>query len=1252
MAWPVGPLPPSAGVDNPFILFDWGRQWTDSIREKHEFRFGKRWPAGTREHANGRVASIVVDPVDDTKLRITCEEWDEGTEAWVAVDWIGDRTIDDPVDNKWWVGYDAPEDFNYLPPFYKFCLWPPTVCSDGEDSPVLGDPNRGHSFHIDDNGETYVVVPNDGVLTLNGKVFADYVDWPFAIYRSGGINRAQAGYSWVMRHPPEPNTATLAWGDVCKVVSIEVTDPEEFTITIAGTPTAPIPFDASASVVADAIVAIGYQYSDFRIIGVAGGPFELIFRATLNDIDVTAVGATATEVEDKIADITKSWDVDEFEGKDIVFKVGAHRWHRVAIDSGTDITQLFATVGAKPNVNEHFEIIDPLPAFWRPHFFAGPGSGDLGGGIAEFPLFRTRLVQRKSWSGNELVREEFNPWIPTTWWATLEHDQTKSHHPATDNPTDYPTPKDKVFISECESELGCGDCDAYPPTGPGRDAQSFDDDLTTLAENFCTDFADLMISPYVYWSVRGKQMAIEELVGFNWVEPKDWTGIEAIPEWTIATWWKYHKVGNTRTSVITSVSGGGVATFGAVAMPQITPFAGNYTSLRAHYAVFNADGSIADSHVGLATATTLTMDAHGSLTGFVAGDVGKTVVIAWGWTRMYERLVKYLYWMGVANPELDDDLDPVWPPTEEFPGDYEYQAPSTTYAEFNIFGKLEDTAVAFITGESPRYIGDPWDAPTGRGQYLDLLYQGKKSGPDSDYPSFAMSGVGTDGGLGRIKTDALFWVSVDPLVIHEGVGTAGSTDDEVHDSALFKDWPTTVDGEIEMQERLSRFWTSAGGTRFVKADHTNGLVIEVAISGDGTELDPYVWERQPIHTQDVSDPEDPFVVPRVAFSDTTLGRPYRIREPGFTARGAMRNRMIGRPLQLILLDGTTVTVVITHNDDEWLYWSEASGVSGASGVGWKIDELEVGSVVQRKPAHAEARHNGFVRPEFATQDARGVNWYLGNFGMRRNSPTIVVNFGRHRKRDIPTATLWHEMYTGLNAMTDYWLDHDWDDLDEENYRSLGDIFTSWNTGATPAVSYADAVDNFSAGHSHFWGNVGSNGYPVIDPYVSCTANIKVVGGDTPPQANVQFAVGGHGWPATGALLGSRWASYHYGKVTLPTNCFSVVVDFYGWGARDSANNNEIDDTLPGGGFDRQKFDPMDTSLQFRKWVKWNSSGPNTDLIRVTDEALGDLNAPEMPTAGPPPDDGDLGWLYNNGFYVFKKGVIVRGNVAGGLKYVA
>jgi hypothetical protein len=995
--WPI----PDA--DDRYTLYQVIQQIPAALRERAGVNgFGNcdyDWPGSTRVYASGRISSIA-DNGDGT-LNITCQLPD-GSGGWQSPVWIGSRHPADPPDTKFWTNYEPPDEFPYEARAYKIAIFPKDNVTTGGDP---ADPAYAHSLVIDDNGTDFVKVTDDGVLTLNGKALASYggEEYRFEIIRHNGSHQSQVGFSWHMRYPPRPNCDTHVWGFVGKVVKlqVDVTPPDTFSLHVGGNLIDELAADIDAKSLENAIQHV-IGGSTVSASGDAAGGFTLVFAASLVDVAVTATGATPTIPANVLGDRTQSFN-DSLVGLDIVFPVGP-RWRREQVTAVDGHTLTYSGSGqAAPNV--YFAVIKSA-GYWRPFFCAH----------AAFPQFHVELVNEITRSGLTPVWEFGNYWCPSEWYKSFATTPTDTHDPKTDTVVPYPLMASLITIEDCADPI-C-DCDQYIPDGGKEDINPFDKEVHLDAQNFCTQYADRLYGAYLFWSIRGWQLAAEA-EALHWVKPETWEGSKVPPNlFTPATWFKYANPSLTVTVTIDSVDAG-VAQFGDIDLPQRTPLSDPIEAMsKCFFTVIDEDGAHGANGAGTLTTSTFTMD-EGE---FTEDDVGKTIVICYsggnhdgdsGWSREFERRARYIYPRSWFQPDTDFLGLNVYPPVEEYPGEYITNAPTTQYAEFNRYGELEDAGGTFIDGEAARYVADSFEHPTRmKADFEDIAFQGLPS-PTSNFPRWKKKGQATSGGDFWLEdANNLFWVSATPLVEHTGTGTAGSSTMQIHDSTLHRPWLTHTDETTtEFQTRLSRYWSSGG--RF------DGMIAECAVSGAGTMADPYVWERRPITAQNVSTDTDPYVTVQPAFSATAEGRPYKIREPGGSSRGTILNTFKGRYLIVTKKsDGSKHRVKIDFSDDHRLYWDPLEGLSVEAEDDYDIDEIEPGSVLQRK-SDGENNHNGWVKTSTpdADQDDRGEDWKTDKFvGMLLNCPTIVRTFGRMRKADILTRKVHAEIYNGINAL--------------------------------------------------------------------------------------------------------------------------------------------------------------------------------------------------------------------------------------------
>lgn len=1227
MGWNPLLMPPESGSH--YSIYQWAQQFPDAIRERYALgNCSFNWPPSTKVHGVDFRNGGLIDSIDDNEdgtLTINCLNDFDGGEP-VSFIWIGVRHPGDDPSTKFWTNYSPPEDFPYEPSFYRVAIYPPII-PHGEGSDGGGasgcDPSLAHVFEIADNGDSSLIVTDDGVLTLNGKSLEDYHGYRFEIIKSGVSDQAGWGYSWCQRYPPKPNEPWVDYGFV----------------------------DDNSELASD-------HFTDTR-----------------DDPDLFST--------------PKRWEVDQFAGSDpyeVIFQVGS-KWVRTTITGNTADGLDFDDVGAEPNANGYYVIV-PEGAFWRPHQFQTNLS---------FPHFRTELTKQITPSGAEWIANTGVSWCPQNWYSTTAYDYThKSHAPTDDSVITYGVPKELQTIAEC-SVADC-DCDVYAPEGGKSDEPVFDRDLTTLAENFCHQYADFMFSPFLYFSLRGWQLAAEGLCT-SFIQKKDYSGLESIPWLTPATWFRVHTSANTRAVEITDVDGG-AAVFDPVTMPTATEAQGKYLYLDCDYTLLDAKGEVEDSFTGLLyavgsdeDATEFSMSAHGTdevpITDFDEDDIGKTLIISYRWTRKYERMVRYLYPRTVFIPDEDEE-GPVFPPNAEHPGSYRTNDVSTSPCEFTEKGVLEDAPIPFYDGEAYRYVADHVDCPTDFDEYEDLLFQGVPS-PTSNFPRWTKTGSATGGDTFYLEdTSNSFWVSGTSLKVHTGTGTVGSNTTTLFDSTK------TTDG----------FWLSESGRRLV------GMILEVEIDPIGN---PGVYEKRVITDMSMAGtiPACALVVD-LAFSSSTHNKDYRVREPGYSARGAIRDTFKDRLLTITKSDGESRTVLITASDDFSLYFNDGDLGEGSdefiieAGDSYLIDEIDPGSVVHYKN---NSDGEGFVRPEEAEQDTRSGgdqhDWFLGAAGMKKNCPTIVTNYGRLRKFDIITYHYWLELYRGIDCLR--WQKNDFsyvacpcpdceedcdncgDESGDEECEAInaetksgfpGDAGTSYwsedtctpGSGTAPITDAGSAEDNFNCVFGLAY-EIFKNGGGISNPGAwEDPDNVIGLGGGIPYTAVECVATGGaEGYDDSvgGALRVEASAENAWGKFVQPCSAklFSYEVDFWIYPQIDDEDNPEQltpGPTEPFGWIGYRTFDSDFTggSFQFHEYKKVETvSGTlNSAEVLYTTHKIGRDMSETAPTLSAPPFPGDYPEMdvvnhtattaIYRGAWLGTRTAVMRWDVDGGLNYVS
>jgi hypothetical protein len=326
--------------------------------------------------------------------------------------------------------------------------------------------------------------------------------------------------------------------------------------------------------------------------------------------------------------------------------------------------------------------------------------------------------------------------------------------------------------------------------------------------------------------------------------------------------------------------------------------------------------------------------------------------------------------------------------TEDFPGTYVTNAASTSYAEYTKYGVQEESGGALKNGELVYYLADSFEDPTTSStdggdatlRVIDVAFQGLPNDDTvSDFPRWEDSdraGTCTAGGSFYLEDNSqTWWCSASASHTHSGTGGAGSN-------------ASTL---IDTTKSSNGYWQQAN--RFV------GMILEV-------ELDPVgaagVYARSPITAYN-SATQTASVSP--AFSSTTFGKSYRIREPGAdpVSGGIILNLWAQRRLKVTRRSDSSVHYCnITYSDDTRVYFtSGALGYTPLAGDAYEIIQIDPGLVVKYDPSSSDPlkTQSGWTGPY-----AKGTK------------PTICTAYGKYRKRDYVGLHFWDEAYKAIDAL--------------------------------------------------------------------------------------------------------------------------------------------------------------------------------------------------------------------------------------------
>ncbi len=694
----------------------------------------------------------------------------------------------------------------------------------------------------------------------------------------------------------------------------------------------------------------------------------------------------------------KNWTPNKWTGKQLICLSGS-RWKRYDITANT---QKSVTISPTPTSGEpplyEYWIVEKN-AFWRP----------------KSPLRLDRFID-KNGRYNLQRRSSSAPWAPYEWYKGLMKGYW-SHDPATGGVRSA-TVIDRD-ISTVEGEVGDFCEEVYH--GDIMDNLDFHISPTDV----CNTCPDGYINPWSHQTLRGLQVTLESIAGY-FIEKKNYTGGLAIPSLTPATMFRNMGV-NFASGIVTGVT----AIMGEycywdldesfnevyICNPIVLGYYPNITwstalpkyPLLVHWTVLDKDTEDVKDygyiHSGAPYTTNLAGYAtSGSLevmANFGSGNIGDSVVISWGWTRKHPKEFKYLYRSDWFVPDTGDHGGLVFPPTQEYPGYYDTRPSSSRYIAVDEQGFSEENGLTFQNGDAARFVGDNWNDPSTDIQVGDAAsmwlaeYFNKSAVATPGYNSKLFKTVKfgriTSGDTWGFRDDfanvGRGWLETTGFV-HTGTGVSGGSTTIVKDNT-----------KHDASGNLNGFWASMGGQRFVE------MVLEVETNPSGA---PGFYEERPIIAQVIGS-NYVTVEAKYPFSTTTVGKKYRIREPGY-----LLNPFRDRKVKITKSDDTVVEYPCRWNNDKSIWFETAKPFSFASGWKYEIIDPRPGGVWHRVSNEWYSPKESGIVP----QDIRGRNWRVNNYENLPHCYTVPGDDtgGRIRKGDYINCTLLMELYKAINSM--------------------------------------------------------------------------------------------------------------------------------------------------------------------------------------------------------------------------------------------
>jgi hypothetical protein len=760
--------------------------------------------------------------------------------------------------------------------------------------------------------------------------------------------------------------------------------------------------------------------------------------------------------------------------------------------------------------------------------------------------------------------------------------------------------------------LGCGlTCPNIYDTDFITDATPSDDQM------LCGYPPDKIVSPHLWKTYRSVWAGMRYLANANYLAPVDYSGADAVPTYSTATWLAFAGI-NSTTSSVSAVDGDGSGiSFGAVSLP--------YSPIDAEFSIVNDAGET--YKVGTALLTTDESDhITGAVGEYTEDDVGNQIVFSFGPTCFIPREVERMFYgktcfqPSTVFDEVSEQEIAVDPPTADNYADDGCQVgtwikrpKSTRFIEPGPQGPVEGEE--FGTPDEQRifarYVGNQWcdrispDSPACIIDYSDLFYVGQfepnvEAARDAQKKGVVTASRTPASSFHLTDEDADFWDNKwhpkqPDMHVDEGTAGGGSSTTTMHDAtktsgAAFCWWDTA-----------NHFDASFSGPYV-------GFTIEFLMSGTDWDDEDAVIEKRLITSGDDSVVSVSWSSP---LSATCQSKQYRIREP----QSYELNRWEDRELVITDSDGVRHTTTIRGNDDNTLFF-DSVGFTVTEGMSYSIREISTavdGSHHEQKTGGVyEWTGTDWVPVSGADETRIGVavaedfvRWLPGNL------PSYVKRYRFPLRGDAVGKTFFDEMKAAFNALVHVkhaanWTDKSGPDAESvPNYMHIG--FDSRQTRVTEGSPVCPcAVDESQCYTS--WSQV------LADAHSLWGSATPITGGGRP----LTLVSGG----GNTCYSYSITRSFAWGIVSGFCTQLHAAVDFYAF-TRLRLTPSFSTDPLPieqdvekPCGYDpdlaesrKLVFDDHGaTGLIFKKWGLWNTTTQTEETVYSSD-SLGDLSLP-------------------------------------------
>jgi len=879
----------------------------------------------------------------------------------------------------------------------------------------------------------------------------------------------QFGLWWHERMVPFPNSKTLVRG-----------------ISVAGTLATPT---GLAATVAGTAGETSYSYKVTAVISGSGGgetaPSTQVTIATGPDtLDETnyvhlhwneVPGATSYRIYGRVAGslglldstIGTSWDdtgistpgsappagttiytltdptmppmTDNFTGKKVgYYNTDNHRRYATVVSNTLD-TVIISASDDHPSATSGFGVLKDAPPTGH---WDGVGRDPMPSIPVDLPTYL-----RPIYSGGP------NLW---RWYAPDEAAVTNYgvQNPMNGEPmgVSKPKPEDDRVVSSDE-----GHCDTTEPI------RVVDRDVLLGIDDECRP--DKFHTPYIWRSPRQYQVELEMGAG-QWVPAGTWSGNDTdgwtfTPrsgnyngardlEFTKCTFFDMNAITASRTTTSTSHDTDGgqniQATFSGLPYSPIFIY---FDVLRdgkvvASDKTFVSNGTDQDIPVGVFPDDTWD---------------GLTIRYNFGWPRKAPKHFRHIYphhWF-MPDIEITDDLPPEVilrdPPTEDYPGVYNFDGPSTSYVEWrNFYGDPgNETAPgdfgtaydwkSYSSGDKARHVGDnPIQGSIERGGYAELVSW------DPDDPQLEYQTKGTYEGWYRQERQYANDPSMRPWV--RGVATGGDRN-IIYDSG--KDWYHNPEGFGGIMRTESGTSTGGSTTTLLDEDKTGNGFWD-ASTGRWTNFVLRInsgvnsGKRRPI----------------TGFSGTTLttwafpsaiaaGVSYSIDEPRWGL-----NRWKGR--WMIVTRAATEsdpaqkwTARVGFSDKDGLYFDLILDADGATVANVDFEAGDVYKIVEELPGKVwQWDGSAWDIPTGAT----GIQTMI--------EPDYMDRYGRMMPCDRVTLKMMNDLWKGIDSWRKRKRGYGWTNNGENNQKSYGGNFDGeWTSDNADGIASGFADDTLA-----------------------------------------------------------------------------------------------------------------------------------------------------------------------------------------------